>query len=54
MIKKLLFIIFIFFKKGNYFQKQLGLDAKTSEAIKILMDEGLLNDIEKRRKKRRD
>ena len=30
-------------KKGNYFQKQLGLDAKTSEAIKILMDEGLLN-----------
>ena len=32
-------------KKGNYFQKQLGLDAKTSEAIKILMDEGLLNDI---------
>ena len=26
-------------KKGNYFQKQLGLDAKTSEAIKILMDE---------------
>ena len=41
-------------KKDNYFQKQLGLDAKTSEAIKILMDEGLLNDIEKRRKKRRD
>ena len=41
-------------KKGNYFQKKLGLDAKTSEAIKILMDEGLLNDIEKRRKKRRD
>ena len=41
-------------KKDNYFQKQLGLDAKTSEAIKILIDEGLLNDIEKRRKKRRD
>jgi len=29
-------------KKENYFQQQLGLDAKTSEAIKILMDEGLL------------
>ena len=29
-------------KKDNYFQRQLGLDAKTSEAIKILMDEGLL------------
>ena len=29
-------------KKDNYFQQQLGLDAKTSEAIKILMDEGLL------------
>ena len=29
-------------KKVNYFQQQLGLDAKTSEAIKILMDEGLL------------
>ena len=52
MIKKLLFIIFIFFKKGNYFQKQLGLDAKTPETIKILMDEGLLNYIEKRRKRR--
>jgi len=54
MIKKLLFIIFIFLKKGNYFQKQHGLDAKTSESIKILTDEGLLHDIEKRRKKRRD
>ena len=43
MIKKLLFIIFIFLKKGNYFQKQLGLYSKPSEAIKILMDEGLLN-----------
>ena len=29
-------------KKDNYFQRQLGLDAKTSEAIKILMDEGIL------------
>ena len=29
-------------KKDNYFQQQLGLDEKTSEAIKILMDEGLL------------
>ena len=29
-------------KKYNYFQLQLGLDEKTSEAIKILMDEGLL------------
>jgi len=29
-------------KKENYFQQQLGLDAKTSEAITILMDEGLL------------
>ena len=29
-------------KKENYFQQQLGLDTKTSEAIKILMDEGLL------------
>ena len=29
-------------KKYNYFQQQLGLDEKTSEAIKILMDEGLL------------
>jgi hypothetical protein len=29
-------------KKHNYFQQKLGLDQKTSEAIKILMDEGLL------------
>ena len=29
-------------KKDNYFQQQLGLDEKTSEAIKILLDEGLL------------
>ena len=29
-------------KKYEYFQHQLGLDEKTSEAIKILMDEGLL------------
>jgi hypothetical protein len=29
-------------KKDNYFQHQLGLDEKTSEAIKLLMDEGLL------------
>ena len=29
-------------KKYNYFQQQLGLDEKTSEAIKILMDEGIL------------
>ena len=29
-------------KKDNYFQQQLGLDDKTSEAIKLLMDEGLL------------
>ena len=29
-------------KKDNYFQQQLGLDEKTSEAIKILMEEGLL------------
>ena len=26
----------------EYFQQELGLDKKTSEAIKILMDEGLL------------
>ena len=30
-------------KKDNYFQQQLGLDEKTSEAIKLLMDEGLLD-----------
>ena len=29
-------------KKYNYFQQQLGLDEKTSEGIKLLMDEGLL------------
>ena len=29
-------------KKDNYFQQQLGLDEKTSEAIEILMEEGLL------------
>ena len=29
-------------KKHNYFQQKLGLDKKTSEAIKLLMDEGLL------------
>ena len=29
-------------KKDNYFYQQLGLDEKTSEAIRLLMDEGLL------------
>ena len=29
-------------KAHAYFQQELGLDKKTSEAIKILMDEGLL------------
>ena len=29
-------------KKYSYFQQQLGLDEKTSEAINLLMDEGLL------------
>ena len=29
-------------KTHEYFQQELGLDKKTSEAIKILMDEGLL------------
>jgi hypothetical protein len=29
-------------KTHEYFQKELGLDKKTSEAIKILMNEGLL------------
>ena len=29
-------------KTHEYFQQELGLDAKTSEAIKILMEEGLL------------
>ena len=29
-------------KKHNYFQQKLGLDEKTSGAIKLLMDEGIL------------
>ena len=29
-------------KKNNYLQQDLGLDKKTSEAIRLLMDEGLL------------
>ena len=29
-------------KKGNFYQQELGLDEKTSEAIRLLMDEGLL------------
>ena len=29
-------------KNDNYFQQELGLDEKTSEAIRMLMDEGLL------------
>ena len=29
-------------KKDNYFQQELGLDKKTSEAIRLLVDEGLL------------
>ena len=29
-------------KKDNYFQQELGMDEKTSEAIRLLMDEGLL------------
>ena len=29
-------------KTHEYFQQELGLDKKTSEAIKILMDEGIL------------
>ena len=29
-------------KKYNYFQQKLGLDEKTSEKIKLLLDEGLL------------
>ncbi len=29
-------------KTHEYFQQELGLDKKTSEAIKILMDEGLM------------
>ena len=30
-------------KTHEYFQQELGLDKKTSEAIKLLMDEGLLD-----------
>ena len=29
-------------KKGNFYQQELGLDEKTSKAIRLLMDEGLL------------
>ena len=29
-------------KKDNYFQQELGLDEKTSKAIRLLMDDGLL------------
>ena len=29
-------------KKYNYFQQKLGLDEKTSEAVKLLLVEGLL------------
>ena len=29
-------------KNDNYFQQELGLDEKTSEAVKLLLDEGLL------------
>jgi len=29
-------------KKDNFYQQELGLDEKTSEAIRLLMDEGLL------------
>ena len=29
-------------KKDNYFQQELGLDKKTSGAIRLLMDEGML------------
>ena len=32
-------------KTHEYFQQELGLDEKTSEAIKILMDEGLLESL---------
>jgi hypothetical protein len=32
-------------KTHEYFQKKLGLDKKTSEAIKILMEEGLLESL---------
>ena len=29
-------------KKDNFFQQELGLDKKTSGAIRLLMDEGML------------
>ena len=29
-------------KKDNYLQQELGLDKKNSEAIRLLMDEGML------------
>ena len=29
-------------KKDNYLEEELGLDKKTSEAIRLLMDEGML------------
>ena len=29
-------------KKDNYFQQELGLDKKTSESTRLLMDEGML------------
>ena len=29
-------------KKENYLQQELGLDKKSSEAIRLLMDEGML------------
>ena len=29
-------------KKDNYLQQELGLDKKTSEATRLLMDEGML------------
>ena len=32
-------------KKHNYFQQKLGLDEKTSEAVKLLLDEGLLESL---------
>ena len=32
-------------KTHEYFQQELGLDEKTSEAIKLLMDEGLLEPV---------
>ena len=30
-------------KKDNYLEEELGLDKKTSEAIRLLMDEGMLD-----------